>query len=157
MDDLITMGVDPGISGAAAFVNDAGDLLDVFDLPLVGESTSARIDAANLSSLIRAIGPSRVIIEQVGARPGQGVSSMFRFGEAVGTVIGIVGALAIPFERVTAARWKKAFRLDAEKESARARALELWPAHAHEFRLKKNHGRAEAALIALFGVTGGDR
>lgn len=151
----IILGVDPGLSGAAAFVNSDGKMLDCFDLPVAGEGKSARIDAANLANLIRAVAPARAVVELVGAMPGQGVSSMFRFGQATGVVAGVLGALGIPVEWVPPARWKKTMRLGSDKEGSRLRALETWPEHAKEFARKKDHGRAEAALIALFGVKGG--
>jgi len=155
MNNRILLGIDPGLSGAAAFVNGRGDLLDVFDLPLAGDGKLARIDAANLATLINAIGPDRAIVEKVGAMPNQGLSSTYRFGEATGVVAGILGALAIPIEWVPPARWKKVMRLSTDKEASRLRALETWPDHAKDFARKKDHGRAEAALIALFGAKGG--
>jgi crossover junction endodeoxyribonuclease RuvC len=155
MDDEIIFGCDPGLSGAGAFVNAAGDLLDVFDLPVAGLGKAARVDAANLAELIRAIAPTRAIVEHVGARPGQGVSSMFRFGQATGVIAGVLGAMLVPVEWVAPARWKKAMRLDAEKETSRLRALETWPAHAKDFARKKDHGKAEAALLALYALRNG--
>lgn len=151
---MTILGIDPGLSGAAAVLSIEGDLLDVFDLPVIGEGKQARIDSANLGALLRATTPHRAVIERVGAMPGQGVSSMFRFGEAVGTVSGILGALAIPIERVTPSRWKRDLRLCSDKEAARLRAIERWPKFAAEFARKRDHGRAEAALIGLWALEG---
>ena len=93
------------------------------------------------------------VVEEVGARPGQGVSAMFSFGLCVGTILGAVSAHFKPLVLVTPPEWKSASRLgglsDADaKEASRAYARELWPEHEKELRVKKNHGMAEAALMA---------
>lgn len=152
MGEPLILGIDPGLSGAAALVNQAGELVDVFDLPIAGEGKLTRIDGANLSRLLRATRPTAAIIEAVAARPGQGVSSMFRFGMATGVVAGVIGSLEIPIRWVSPASWKRAMRLTADKEAARLRALETWPNHARDFARKHDHGRAEAALIAAYGL-----
>jgi hypothetical protein len=117
------------------------------------QTSPPRVDAANLADLIRERGPyAFAIVEQVGARPGQGVSSMFRFGQAHGTILGVIGALAIPVRYVSPAKWKKALSLNSDGETSRARAIETWPAQAELFARKRDHSRAEAALIGLYGV-----
>jgi hypothetical protein len=104
-----TLAIDPGLDGAGAVSNERGDFIACFDLPTMGEGTQRRIDAANLADLIREHGPyAFAIVEQVGARLGQGVSSMFRFGQAYGTILGVIGALAIPVRHVSPAKWKRA-------------------------------------------------
>ncbi len=143
---------DPGLSGAVAFLSEAGELLDCRDLPTIGEKTQRRVDAANLATLIRAHLPARAVIEQVGAMPGNGVSSMFRFGQSVGTIAGVVGALAIPVTWVSPAKWKREAGLDATAERSRGRAIETWPNQAGLFARKKDHNRAEAALLALWAL-----
>jgi crossover junction endodeoxyribonuclease RuvC len=144
---------DPGMSGGFAALSPQAEILACFDLPTIGEGAQRRIDAANLSDTIREHGPYRVaIVEQVGARPGQGVSSMFRFGQAYGTLLGVIGALAIPVRHVSPGKWKKALGLNGEAEMSRARAIETWPQHAEMFARKKDHNRAEAALLALYGI-----
>ena len=136
---------DPGISGAAAVVHVKGELRATFDLPLIGDQTSRRINAAGPTDLLREHGPyAFAVVEQVGARPGQGVSSMFRFGQAYGTILGVIGALAIPVRHVSPAKWKKALGLNSDGETSRARAIETWPEQAHLFERKKDHNRAEA-------------
>jgi len=82
---------------------------------------------------------------------GQGVVSVFRFGAAYGAAIGVISALAIPLHLVSPARWKRHYGLDADKERSRARAIQFWPASRH-FTRKKDHGRAEAALLARYGA-----
>lgn len=142
------MGVDPGSSGAIAFYfPDMPNKIAAIDVPLV----NGEIDAAALADLIRGYNPMMAVVEQVGAMPKQGVSSTFKFGVAYGLARGTIAALHIPMVLVTPVRWKKYFRLTAEKEQARALAVRLWPASEH-FRLKKHHGRAEAALLAKYGA-----
>jgi hypothetical protein len=143
------LGIDPGISGAIAFFfPDHPERVACEDVPIA----AGNIDAVTLAARIAIMAPDVVIIEQVGAMPGQGVSSMFKFGRAFGTVIGVVGALKLPLHMVAPSRWKSHFRLSADKEEARALALRTFPACGGQFQRKKDHGRAEAALIARYGA-----
>ncbi len=149
---ITILGVDPGLSGGYGIMR--GRLLvDVADLPVLGEGTQRRIDTANLADAIRAHGPyAFAIVEQVSAMPGNGVSSMFRFGQAYGTILGVIGALAIPVRHVPASKWKRALGLDSSAETSRARAIETWPGQAEYFARKRDHNRAEAALLALYAA-----
>jgi crossover junction endodeoxyribonuclease RuvC len=129
--------IDPGLEGAGAVVDACGELVHCFDLPTIGEGAQRRIDAANLADLLRAHTPyALAIVEQVAARPGQGVSSMFRFGRSYGTILGVVGTLAIPVRHVTPAKWKRALGLSADGEGSRAWAIETWPMSADLFARK---------------------
>ncbi|MFG1340268.1 RuvC family protein [Xanthobacter autotrophicus] len=150
---MTVLGIDPGISGAWALLHADGTLA-AGDLPVAG----GQIDAATFSALIRSTRPVAAFVEAVHAMPKQGVASTFKFGMAHGTIIGALSALQVPTNLVAPTSWKRHFRLDADKEKARALALRLWPA-AGCFARKKDHGRAEAALIARFGseVWGGGR
>lgn len=142
------LGIDPGLSGAIAFYfPNHPDMIGAEDVPVVGKE----IDAPALARRIEQMGPTIAIIEQVGAMPKQGVSSTFRFGMAYGTIRGVVQAIGVPTHLVVPTRWKKHFRLSADKEEARALAIRLWPSSRH-FERKKDHGRAEAALIARYGA-----
>lgn len=142
------LGIDPGASGAIAFYFPSRpELVSAEDVPLAG----GEIDAATLARRINQLRPTMAIIEQVGAMPKQGVSSTFKFGTAYGTVRGVVQALGVPMHLVAPGRWKKHFRLDADKEKARALAIRFWPTSRH-FERKRDHGRAEAALLARFGA-----
>lgn len=141
------MGLDPGASGAVAFYYpEKPQLISAYDVPLVDKS----INAAALYDLIRQYGPDLAVVEIVHAMPKQGVSSSFNFGKSYGTALGVIGALKIPTCHVSPTRWKKYFGLSADKEEARALAISKWPAALH-FRRKKDNGRAEAALLALYG------
>lgn len=145
------LGVDPGLSGAIAFLfpgHLASDRVTVEDVPVA----DGEIDGANLAARLVQMRPTMAVIERVGAMPGQGVSSTFKFGQALGTVLGVVAALGIPIERVHSTRWKRHFRLSADKEEARALALRRFPDACKSLARKKDHGRAEAALIALWAA-----
>lgn len=142
------MAIDPGLTGAAAFFfPEEPELIAAEDLPVAGHE----IDAAALGRRLDQMRPDVAVIEAVGARPGQGVSSMFKFGQSYGTLIGVIAAKGIPLYRTPPATWKKHYRLPADKEAARARAIALWPT-SEAFGRKKDHGRAEAALIARFAA-----
>ena len=148
MSYVCVCGVDPGLSGAVAFYYPGHDKISVYDMPVV----NGDVDVAGLADLLRRILPEIALVEQVASRPGQGVSSMFKFGTGYGMVHGVLGALQIPRHLATPQRWKKHFRLDAEKESARALALRFWPDRAELFARKKDAGRAEAVLIAKYAA-----
>jgi crossover junction endodeoxyribonuclease RuvC len=148
------LAIDPGLSGAFCHLSDGGDILAIGDLPVAGEGKKARIDAANFALLVRSLEPRRAVVELVSAMPGQGVSSMFRFGQSVGVVTGVLGALAVPIEWVTPGVWKRAVGIGADKEAGRLKAIETWPAQAQHMARKRDHGRAEAALLGLYLLRG---
>lgn len=143
------IGIDPGFSGALAFYD--GKLQNAVDMPCHGEGTKRGIDCARLAELIREFDPQAVFLERVHAMPGQGVASMFRFGESFGAVRGVVGALQITIYLITPQKWKKALGLPKEKEAARRKATEMFPKQAAIFARKMDGGRAEAALLAWYG------
>lgn len=146
MSDLCIMGIDPGLTGAISFYfPSAPDRVAVEDMPVAAE----HIDPAELSRRIRLMSPSVAVIERVGSMPGQGLSSTFKFGTGYGMVQGVVATLGIETRFVTPQVWKRHFRLPADKENARALAIQLWPS-CENFRRKKDAGRAEAALIARY-------
>lgn len=143
------IGIDPGISGAIAFYFPvAPDRVSVEDVPTV----DGQIDAATLAKRIAQMAPAMAIVEAVHAMPKQGVSSSFNFEKSFGVVIGVVAAVEIPIHLVTPGKWKRHFGLSADKETSRARALQMFPATSEHFARKRDHGRAEAALLALYGA-----
>jgi Holliday junction resolvasome RuvABC endonuclease subunit len=158
------LGIDPGLSGSYAILatqDDAraawGDLLLVEDLPTIGLNSQRRVDAANFAATIRQHAIVGAVIEHVHAMPGQGVSSTFRFGQAVGTVTGVLGALNIPVQWTSPAVWKRTMGLNTDAERSRAAAIERWPHQAARFTRKKDHNRAEAALLGLWLLLRGGR
>ena len=143
------LGIDPGASGALAFYfADHPERVAVDDQPLV----AGEIDAVTLAKRIAIMGPDVAFIERVNAMPGQGVSSTFKFGKAYGTVLGVIGAAAIPLHLVAPSKWKGYLHLSSDKEEARGLALRLFPACSDSFARKRDHNRAEAALIARYGA-----
>lgn len=147
------LGIDPGIEGAWAVLDSFGHLVSTGDLPVAGEGTKRMVSAPLFGAIVRHWSIQHAFIERVGAMPGQGVSSMFRFGRAVGVLEGAIAAHDIPISYVAPQVWKRHFGLPAEKEASRQRAIETWPDKASiHFNRKKDHGRAEAALIGLWGV-----
>lgn len=148
------LGIDPGLSGALAFKGE--NTLVAIDMPTVSIQRNGKnkreIDLAGLVSDIDALGPvEHAYVEQVGAMPGQGVSSVFSFGKSYGSILGILAAKRIPYTLVSPVRWKKALQVPAGKDAARHRASQLLPQYAELWPLVKHDGRAEAALIAVYG------
>ncbi|OBU85475.1 hypothetical protein MY55_15970 [Chromobacterium subtsugae] len=155
MEGGVRLGIDPGINGAIA-VLDGEQLLAVYDMPVVelrsGKATKRSVSPALLADLLRQLAGAHVVIEKVGAMPGQGVASMFNFGKSAGIVEGVCAGLGLPVSFVTPQQWqKRAGRRDG-KDGSRARAAELFPAQAGLFARVKDDGRAEAALIGRFGI-----
>ena len=148
---VITVGIDPGLSGAVALLTDTGALVDAYDLPVLGK----HINVAELATYEGwRTNPAgfRAVIEQVASRPGQSSVATFTFGHGVGSVEGMFATLGIPLTRVTPAKWKKHFGLGKDKPDSRRKATDLWPDKASLFARVKDDGRAEAALIARWAI-----
>lgn len=149
MPNICICGIDPGASGALAFLfSDHQSTVSVEDMPLVNK----KVCPAQLAEMLRVMKPDVVYVEEVHAMPKQGVTSMFNFGVTFGVTKGVIQALGIRVEFVTPKQWKKHFALNSDKEKSRELALRLWPARAELFKRKKDENRAEAALIALYGL-----
>ena len=152
------LGIDPGaVSGGCAIVliNDgaAPQLVDAIDLPIVGVKAKQRIDVLALRSWIQQHKPDHAVIERGQALPRQGASSGFKFGRGCGALEAVIQLLEIPMAIIEPSSWKKFHGLRGkDKEGSRQRALMLFPS-AHALLARKlDHGRAEAALIALAGA-----
>jgi crossover junction endodeoxyribonuclease RuvC len=157
------IGIDPGITGAIAVLNDGLQCLDCQDMPTMPLGVNhTQVNAAQLAKLIKHWGETNykpnvawqlqvaIYLEQVNAMPGQGVTSMFNFGMSYGVVIGICGTLAIPMVLVRPNAWKKVAGLIGKpKDAARTLAQQLYP--EVDLEHKKDVGRADALLIARFG------
>lgn len=146
-----TVGIDPGAKGAIALIE--GESLIIRDMPTVkvGKKAKDRVDPAALALILREFNPDHVWVELVHSMPKNGAASSFAFGEASGYAKGIPLALGFPVTLVGPAQWKAAMRCPADKNATRARASQLLPRHAALWPLVKHDGRAEAALIALYG------
>jgi crossover junction endodeoxyribonuclease RuvC len=145
------LGIDPGLSGAFVLLED-GTPIEWGLMPTMVEGSNNRVNGASLAALWRFANIDIAFMEQVNAMPGQGVTSMFTFGHAAGTVRGVLGALEIPVRMVTPQAWKKHVGLlNKDKDAARSLAIQMWP----NWRVldKKGEGQAlaDAALIARYG------
>jgi hypothetical protein len=144
------LGIDPGATGAIALY-DCGRLVDIVDMPMSGREIDAVLLAVEMRRLCP-VRPQAVVIENQHAMPRQGISSTFKLGVRFGAILGVCGAFQWPVEMVTPARWKAFTRTSRDKDGARARASMLMPEAAHHWIRAKDHGRAEAALIAWYGA-----
>jgi crossover junction endodeoxyribonuclease RuvC len=140
-------GIDVGQTGAIALLYDRepGLYLEIHDMPVLDDGG---INAASIAALFREFRPDHVLFEKVNSF-GMGKQSAFVFGQGVGRLEGVLATMMIPHSTVTPAKWKSHLALGKDKNAARAAATRLFPASAHLFERKKDHGRAEAALIAL--------
>ncbi len=150
------LGIDPGLNGALAFYDPAIDLLSVHDTPTITVKNGAgkdrqKLNGAAAAALMRNYKPTFAVIEAVHSMPKQGVASAFTFGLVTGRLIGMLDAFAITYVYAEPAVWKRYFKATADKNSSRLRATEWLPHHASLWARKKDDGRAEAALLALYG------
>lgn len=152
----LIVGVDPGFTGAiAVFDRVEEELVGVYDMPVAKDKNGkVKLSLSGLGHLIGRFGAHAelVIIEDVGSMPGQGVSSTFRFGFAAGAVAGALAAHHVPIHFVKPAVWKLALGLTKNKKESLAMAMKEFENFQHAFRLQKHDGRAEAALLAKFGM-----
>ena len=155
---MLIIGIDPGITGSICFFQD-GKILDVVEMPNMpeGKKNKKQVNGAQvfyeISLRIKNMNKKdiKVIIEQVSAMPGQGVTSMFNFGQSFGILKGICSAMQLPMYFVRPAKWKKYFNLiNSEKDASRTKAIEVFPYFASELSRKKDSNKADAILIASF-------
>src|SRR5262245_11650724 len=152
-------GVDPGVHGALAIVtitdSAAPTLVDVLDVPVIGTGAKERINTMLVRDWLTQHAPDYALIERAGSMPKQGVASTFKYARAVGSLETVIACSDIPYSLVEPSTWKKVFGLRGkDKESARQKAIATFPAAHALFGRKKDHQRAEAALIALTPVPG---
>ena len=155
---MLIIGIDPGISGSICFFED-GKILDVVEMPTMaeGKKNKRQVNGSQIYNEIskRSLNIKnqeiRVIIEQVSAMPGQGVTSMFNFGQSFGILKGICSAMQLPMFFVRPAKWKKYFNLiNSQKDASRTRAIEIFPYFSTQLSKKKDSNKADAILIASF-------
>ena len=155
---MLIIGIDPGISGAICFFVD-GKVIEVINMPTMteGKKNKKQVNGAQVyNEISKQVKKSeskgiRVIIEQVSAMPGQGVTSMFNFGQSFGILKGICSAMQLPMYFVRPAKWKKYFNLiNSEKDASRTRAIEIFPYFSSQLSKKKDANKADAILIANF-------
>ena len=155
---MLIIGIDPGISGSICFFQD-GKIVDVLEMPTMieGKKNKKQVNGSQIfneiSEKIKNIDKKeiKVVIEQVSAMPGQGVTSMFNFGQSFGILKGICSAMQLPMYFVRPAKWKKYFNLiNSEKDASRTRAIEIFPYFSSQLSRKKDSNKADAILISSF-------
>jgi hypothetical protein len=147
------LAVDPGLTGALACYDDELTGLVLQDMPIAQRRTGGgrEILEAELARIIRSLCPDEAVVERVHSLPKQGVVSTFNFGVGYGIVKGILAALSVPTTFMTPQEWRRIARVDGtpgDKGASRIRASQLYPAQASMFFRSKDHGRADAALLA---------
>ena len=157
---MIILGIDPGLSGALAFLDTSDNTVDVVDMPTVEVKRNNKLKREVSAQLVAAIVIKRhaeaAFLERVNAMPGQGVTSVFSFGRSTGILEGVLAAYDIPTTLVTPQSWQKAMGVRDGKDGSRERAMQLFPASAELFQRKKDDGRSDATLIAKYGATQGE-
>jgi crossover junction endodeoxyribonuclease RuvC len=149
------LGIDIGVQGAIAIVDESGFLVEIHDMPVLKDGPAGRraINAPLLADIIFQSHATHAFVEHVSARPGEGAVGAFAFGRARGVIEGSLAAAGIPCSFLTPAAWKRTVGLapGRDKDASRGEAIRRWPNRAAFFARKKDDGRAEAALIAAAG------
>ena len=153
---MIVVGIDPGLSGAIAILEN-NKVLNIFDMPVMaeGKKNKRQLNSAQLVNIIKDSTKSDteivVVVEQVNAMPGQGVTSMFNFGQTFGAIKGVCAALELPIFFVRPSKWKKHFELiNSSKDSSRTKVIEMYPSLSSQLSKKKDVNKSDAILIARF-------
>ena len=153
---MIIIGIDPGINGAISILENK-KILEVYDTPTMidGKKNKRQINSAQVTNIIKErLKDGKeviVVVEHVNAMPGQGVTSMFNFGQSFGVIKGICAALGLPIYFVRPSKWKKHFNLiKTNKDASRTKVIEAYPEISSKLHRKKDSNRADAILIALY-------
>ena len=153
---MIIIGVDPGINGALSIIENK-KIVEVYDTPTMieGKKNKRQINGAQVTNIIKERLNSKeevvVVVEHVNAMPGQGVTSMFNFGQSFGVIKGICAALSLPIYFVRPAKWKKHFNLiKTNKDASRTKVIQVYPEISSKLSRKKDSNKADAILIALY-------
>lgn len=152
----LTFGIDPGLTGALATLLD-GEPGPLIDMPTRKVGDWAEVNAQQLAFFLREVRGAHpgayvsACVEKVGARPADGGTSAFRFGETAGKIKGALESLGIPYSRAIPAVWKRSMGLiGTDKDAARLLAIRRFPSAADRLKRKKDGGRADALLLALW-------
>ncbi len=155
---MLIIGIDPGISGSICFFQD-GVIQDVIEMPTMteGKKNKKQVNGSQIFNEIKERTKKidnndvKVVIEQVSAMPGQGVTSMFNFGQSFGILKGICSSMLLPMYFVRPAKWKKYFNLiNSQKDASRTKAIQIFPYFSSQLSRKKDSNKADAILIASF-------
>ena len=152
------IGIDPGLSGAIAVLQDS-KVEGLFDMPVMaeGKKNKRQLNSAQLVNIIKESVKSEeeisVVVEQVNAMPGQGVTSMFNFGQTFGAIKGVCAALELPIFFVRPSKWKKHFELiNSAKDASRTKVIEMYPSLSNQLTKKRDVNKSDAILIARFYI-----
>ena len=150
------IGIDPGLTGAIAILED-NKVLRIYDMPVMaeGKKNKKQLNSAQLVNILKESTINNdeivVIVEQVNAMPGQGVTSMFNFGQTFGAIKGVCAALNLPIFFVRPSKWKKHFELiNSSKDASRTKVIEMYPSLSSQLDKKKDVNKSDAILIARF-------
>ncbi len=155
---MLVIGIDPGLSGAIAILEDK-KVLNILDMPVMaeGKKNKRQINSAQLVNIIKKnihkTDEISVVVEQVNAMPGQGVTSMFNFGQTFGAIKGVCAALELPIFFIRPSKWKKYFELiNSSKDASRTKAIEMYPSLSDKLSKKKDVNKSDAILIARYYI-----
>ena len=150
------IGIDPGLSGAIAVLHNK-KVINMYDMPVMaeGKKNKRQLNSSQLVNIIKEnINEDEeaiVVVEQVNAMPGQGVTSMFNFGQTFGAIKGVCAALKLPIFFVRPSKWKKHFELiNSSKDSSRTKVIEMYPTLSGQLAKKRDVNKSDAILIAKF-------
>jgi len=153
---MIIFGIDPGVSGAISILENK-KVLEVFDMPTMidGKKNKKQVNGSQVANIIKDnLNNDKeviVVVEHVNAMPGQGVTSMFNFGQSFGVIKGICSALNLPIYFVRPTKWKKYFNLiKTNKDASRTKVIEAYPEISSKLSRKKDSNKADAILIARY-------
>ena len=153
---MIIFGIDPGVSGAISILENK-KIIEVFDMPTMidGKKNKRQVNGAQVSNIIKERLNNEkevlIVVEQVNAMPGQGVTSMFNFGQSFGVIKGVCSALNLPIYFVRPTKWKKHFNLiKTNKDASRTKVIEIYPGISSKISRKKDSNKADAILIARY-------
>jgi len=153
---MIIFGIDPGVSGAISILENK-KVIEIFDMPTMidGKKNKRQVNGSQVTNIIKErLNDGKeiiVVVEQVNAMPGQGVTSMFNFGQSFGVIKGICSALSLPIYFVRPAKWKKHFELiNSSKDASRTKVIEMYPSISARLSRKKDVNKADAILIARY-------
>ena len=154
---MMIFGIDPGVSGAISILKNK-KIIEVFDMPTMidGKKNKKQVNGSELTSIIvNNIDFKKeevvIVVEHVNAMPGQGVTSMFNFGQSFGVIKGVCAALRLPIHFVRPTKWKKHFNLiNTNKDASRTKVIEVYPKISSKLSRKKDSNKADAILIARY-------
>ena len=153
---MIIIGIDPGVSGAISILENK-KVIEVFDMPTMidGKKNKKQVNGSQVANIIKERLSDHketiIVVEHVNAMPGQGVTSMFNFGQSFGVIKGVCAALSLPIYFVRPTKWKKHFNLiKTNKDASRTKVIEVYPEISSKLSRKKDANKADAILIARY-------